>query len=97
MLNSVLRGEGISHGEIRTWILHAGGPKVLAALQETLGLTVADVHWSSSVLSEFGNISSPFVYFALQAALRHEAPPGWWWMSSFGAGFSCHGAMLRVA
>jgi len=21
---------------------------------------------------------------------------GWWWLSSFGAGFSCHGALLEV-
>jgi predicted naringenin-chalcone synthase len=97
VLKHVLSSEGISHAEIGTWILHAGGGKVLAALQETLGLTAADVYWSSSVLREFGNVSSAFVYFALQAALRHDAPAGWWWMSSFGAGFSCHGAMLRVA
>jgi predicted naringenin-chalcone synthase len=97
VLDDVLRGEGISRGEISAWILHAGGRKVLAALQKTLGLTVADVCWSSNVLSEFGNISSPFVYFVLQEALRRNAPAGWWWMSSFGAGFSCHGAMLSVA
>ena len=97
VLNDVLTSEGISHHEIATWILHAGGRKVLAVLQKTLGLTDADIQWSSGVLSEFGNVSSPFVYFALQAALRHNAPAGWWWMSSFGAGFSCHGAMLSVA
>lgn len=97
VLNNVLASEGISHREIGTWILHAGGRKVLVALQKTLGLSVADVRWSRAVLSEFGNVSSPFVYFALQRALRHDAPPGWWWMSSFGAGFSCHGAMLSVA
>ena len=28
---------------------------------------------------------------------RDGAPAGWWWMSSFGAGFSCHGALLTVA
>ena len=32
----------------------------------------------------------------LQAALADEAPDGWWWLSSFGAGFSCHGALLDV-
>lgn len=97
VLENVLSSEGMSRGEISTWILHAGGRKVLAALRKSLGLTVADVAWSSNVLSEFGNVSSPFVYFVLQAALRRNAPPGWWWMSSFGAGFSCHGAMLNVA
>ena len=46
------------------------------------------------MLREYGNMSSAFVYFVLQAALADNAPPGWWWMSSFGAGFSCHGALL---
>jgi alkylresorcinol/alkylpyrone synthase len=37
------------------------------------------------------------VYFVLKAMLQRRAQPGWWWMSSFGAGFSCHGALLEVA
>jgi alkylresorcinol/alkylpyrone synthase len=48
------------------------------------------------MLSEYGNVSSAFVYFVLEAALADAAPGGWWWLSSFGAGFSCHGALLRV-
>jgi predicted naringenin-chalcone synthase len=47
------------------------------------------------VLREFGNISSPTVYFVLERALR-DVPDGIWWMSAFGAGFSCHGAFLEV-
>ena len=97
VLNDVLENAGLSRREIGTWIWHAGGRKVLAALRETLRLTAADMRWSSRVLSEFGNLSSPFVYFVLQEALRDDAPAGWWWMSSFGAGFSCHGALLKVA
>ena len=49
------------------------------------------------MLRVYGNMSSAFVYFVLQAALTDNAEPGWWWMSSFGAGFSCHGALLEVA
>ena len=97
VLETVLHNAGMSRSDITTWIWHAGGRKVLEALQETLELTAADVHWSSQVLSEFGNLSSPFVYFVLRAALRGNPPGGWWWMSSFGAGFSCHGALLKVA
>jgi alkylresorcinol/alkylpyrone synthase len=48
------------------------------------------------MLREYGNMSSAFVYFVLQAALADDAAPGWWWLSSFGAGFSCHGALLEV-
>jgi alkylresorcinol/alkylpyrone synthase len=49
------------------------------------------------MLREHGNLSSAFVYFVLQAALADAAAGGHWWMSAFGAGFSCHGALLEVA
>ena len=97
VFKEAIERQGLAHGDIHAWILHGGGRKVLAALRNTLGLNAEDIHWSSGVLREFGNISSPFVYFVLRAALRDGAPGGWWWMSSFGAGFSCHGALLRVA
>ena len=97
VLDDVLNRQGMSRGDIDTWIWHAGGRKVVEALQESLELSAAEVCWSSKVLSEFGNVSSASVYFALQAALEGKAPGGWWWMSSFGAGFSCHGALLKVA
>ena len=97
VLDDVLKKAGLARSAIDTWIWHAGGRKVLNALQETFQLTDADIRCSSQVLGEFGNVSSPFVYFVLQQALRNNAPGGWWWMSSFGAGFSCHGALLRVA
>jgi len=88
---------GVKRDQIAAWILHAGGRDVLLAMQERLGLTEADLRWSALVLREFGNLSSPFVVFALKAALADDAPSGLWWMSSFGAGFSCHGALLEVA
>ncbi len=97
VLDDVLGGQGMSNRDIATWIWHAGGRKVIEALRESIQLSAADVRWSSGILSEFGNLSSPSVYFALQAALAGGAPGGWWWMSSFGAGFSCHGALLKVA
>ena len=97
VLDQVLNERNIPRSRISAWIWHAGGRDVLAALQERLGLAATDLNWSSKVLSEFGNLSSPFVYFVLQAALTENAPGGWWWLSSFGAGFSCHGALLEVA
>ncbi len=97
LLNDTLAGMGVSREQITNWIWHAGGRDVLMALQEKLGLTAENIQWSAGVLREFGNVSSPCVYFVLQAALAANAPGGWWWMSSFGAGFSCHGALLEVS
>jgi predicted naringenin-chalcone synthase len=48
------------------------------------------------MLREYGNLSSAFVHFLLEAAIADSAPAGFWRLSSFGAGFSCHGAQLEV-
>jgi alkylresorcinol/alkylpyrone synthase len=86
----------IKREKITGWILHAGGRDVILALRKKMKLSESDVRHSAAVLREFGNISSPTVYFVLQAALNDSAPDGLWWMSAFGAGFSCHGAILEI-
>ncbi len=97
VLGEVLAREGLAREAIGAWVLHAGGRRVLDALRGSLALGESDVRLSASVLREYGNLSSPFVLFVLKAALEGGVPAGTWWMSSFGAGFSCHGALLRVA
>ena len=97
VLDRALEQADLDKKSIDAWIVHAGGRRVLAELQSEIGLSHGDTAWSAAVLREFGNLSSPFVLFVLQAALAGGARGGWWWMTSFGAGFSCHGALLRVA
>ena len=97
VLDNVLGRAGIGRAEIAAWVWHAGGRDVLLALRNRLGLSEEHTRYSAAVLREFGNLSSAFVYFVLEAALADRARGGWWWMSSFGAGFSCHGALLEVA
>jgi len=96
VLQDVLQRAEIQRSQIAAWIFHPGGRDVLVALRRQLGLSPSDTRWSESVLGEFGNLSSQSVFFVLQAALADSAPDGWWWLSSFGAGFSCHGALLEV-
>jgi predicted naringenin-chalcone synthase len=96
VLVTVLERSGLRAQDIGTWVMHAGGRDVLQALQRQLDLEPGDLRYSAAMLREYGNMSSAFVYFVLEAALADAAPPGWWWLSSFGAGFSCHGALLEV-
>ena len=96
VLETVLGRAGLYAADISEWIMHAGGRDVLLALERKLELEARDFRHSAAMLREYGNLSSAFVYFVLEAALVDEAPGGWWWLSSFGAGFSCHGALLRV-
>ena len=91
-----LAAAGVKRDRIAGWILHTGGRDVLLALRDKLGLGESDIRHSAAVLCEFGNMSSPTVYFVLEHALHDTVPDGFWWMSAFGAGFSCHGALLEV-
>jgi predicted naringenin-chalcone synthase len=93
---STIAEEAAPGSQVTGWILHPGGRDVLTAVRDKLQLSTSDVRWSEAVLREFGNVSSPSVYFVLERALREDVPDGLWWMSSFGAGFSCHGALLEV-
>jgi predicted naringenin-chalcone synthase len=104
LLQKVLGEAGVAKSEIRNWIVHAGGRDVLQSLQKEIGVTPNAFRHSAAMLRRYGNLSSAFVYFVLEAALAENgtgagAPAqdsGWWWLSSFGAGFSCHGALLAV-
>ena len=97
VLQTVLGRAGLNQGDVSAWIMHAGGRDVLLALARRFELDDAAFRYSAAMLREYGNLSSAFVYFVLEAALADAAPGGWWWLSSFGAGFSCHGALLKVA
>jgi alkylresorcinol/alkylpyrone synthase len=96
VVGDVLERMRLRPDAIRAWLLHPGGRDVLIALREELGLTEHDLRWSTTVLRTFGNMSSPSVLFVLDSAMREAAPGGHWWLSAFGAGFSCHGALLAA-
>jgi len=70
---------------------------VLAALRGEFGLSDGELDHTATVLREYGSISSACVYHVLQHTLADGTPAGWWWMSAFGAGFSCRGALLKAA
>jgi len=97
VLKQTLDRNGLQNQHICTWIMHAGGRDVLVELEREFQLEASDFKYSAAMLREYGNLSSAFVYFVLKAALDDDSPNGWWWLSSFGAGFSCHGALLKVS
>jgi len=96
VLDAALVRTGLRRDQISGWIMHAGGRDVLLALEDELGMNSEALRYSREALREYGNLSSAFVYFVLDAALADGAAGGWWWVSSFGAGFTCHGALLAV-
>lgn len=77
-------------------IAHAGGKDVILALEKIL--PGYDLTATRTILRRHGNMSSPSVLFALQEALREDAPrpDRDWWLTSFGAGFSAHSCRLSA-
>lgn len=96
VLGTVLVRNGLDRNAVSTWLWHGGGKNVLDAIRTHLDLDESDVALSRKVLSSGGNVSSAFIYFVLEAALQDFSAERWWWMSTFGAGFSCHGVLLRT-
>lgn len=96
VLGEVLARESLDTSSIGAWIFHPGGREVLSWLQKRLCLSETDLALSADILREYGNMSSPSVLFVLERALRTGTRGGLWWMASFGAGFSSHGALLEV-
>ena len=62
----ILRAHGLSPDDLKHFILHPGGPKVLKAYEESLGRAEGTFEDSRKVLREHGNMSSPTVLYVLK-------------------------------
>ncbi len=87
---------GLKPQDIKHWALHSGGEKIINAVQSGLGLSEDQVRATRCVLSEYGNMSSPTVWFVLNEIEKRGVAPGEWCiMVVFGAGLSAHAYLLR--
>jgi predicted naringenin-chalcone synthase len=73
-LESWLRDNGLSLEEVKSWAVHPGGPKILAAVEEGLALPRSALAASWGVYEGHGNMSSPTVLFVLDRLRRERAP-----------------------
>jgi predicted naringenin-chalcone synthase len=93
----LLKDHGLRQDDVRFWVLHSAGRRVIERAQASLGLADADLRHSRAVLRQFGNMSSATVLFVLDEAWRTGEPqPGdWGVMIALGPGFAAEGALLR--
>lgn len=73
-VDDFLGGHGLVRGDIGSWIMHTGGPKVLEANAEALGLTREDFILSWEALRRAGNLSSASVLMVLNDVMREHRP-----------------------
>ncbi len=88
-----LSGQGLQIGDIRGWVVHPGGPRILRAVQTALGLVDEDLRAARAVLACHGNMSSPTMLFIIER-LRQESCPRPWLMLGFGPGLEIEVALI---
>ncbi len=71
---SWLGDQGLALGDIRSWAVHPGGPRILSSVAAALGLERSALTTSRDVLREYGNMSSPTILFILDRLERAKAP-----------------------
>jgi len=93
----MLAAHDLKHRDIRFWILHSAGRKVLDNAQTLLGLSDEDMAFSRSVLRDYGNMSSATVLFVLERVIQSGLPRDGDLavMAALGPGFAAEGALLQ--
>jgi alkylresorcinol/alkylpyrone synthase len=96
-VDSFLAECGRTRGDIGSWVIHTGGPKVLEAIQDALDLKDGQLDASWDCLSKVGNLSSASVLVVLEEIMRHRRPaPGTLGlMAAMGPGFCSELLLLQ--
>lgn len=97
MAQALLDLQGLKREDVRHWVLHSAGRRVLDRARTLLALDDGALAPARAVLREYGNMSSATILFVLDRVLRANAPaPGdWGVMVALGPGFAAEGALLR--
>lgn len=96
-VDEFLTEQRLCRSDIKSWIMHTGGPKVLEATATALDLTEKDLEASWECLRKVGNISSTSVLLVLEDVYRHRRPqPGSLSiLAAMGPGFCAELVLLR--
>ena len=96
-VNLFLKSNGLSKSDIHSWIMHTGGPKVLAATAEALKLPKGALDASWEALRNVGNLSSASVLVVLDSFVRERRPPegSYSILAAMGPGFCAELVLLR--
>lgn len=89
-----LKNNQLNLKDIDSWAIHPGGPKILQACQDAMGLDDELLLPSRNVLADFGNMSSPTVLFILNR-LRQQRASLPCVVLGFGPGLTIEAALIR--
>ncbi|MEO0796257.1 MAG: type III polyketide synthase [Verrucomicrobiota bacterium] len=81
-------------GDIRHWVIHSGGKRVLDSIDESLEFANGELANSRSVLRECGNMSSPTLFYVLERAMQGAEPGERGILVALGPGLSAETAFV---
>ena len=97
LVSGFLERHGRNREEIKGWILHPGGARLLRNVETELGLQRSDTQPSWDILGNVGNLSSATILFILQEWLeKRPLKAGEYAVAAaFGPGFSAEFLLLQ--
>jgi alkylresorcinol/alkylpyrone synthase len=97
VVEQFLKQHGLSPEEVAHYVSHPGGPKVLGAYAEALGLGPRQMILAREVLQEYGNTSSASVLFVLERTLEEAcvSPGDYGLLLALGPGFCAEQLLIR--
>jgi alkylresorcinol/alkylpyrone synthase len=97
LVDGFLERQGRTQKDIKGWILHPGGARLLGNVEKELGLCKCDTQPSWDILSNVGNLSSATILFILQEWLeKRPLKTGEYALAAaFGPGFSAEFLLLQ--
>jgi alkylresorcinol/alkylpyrone synthase len=97
LIYEFLARHGKTRADIKGWILHPGGARLLGNIEQELGLCKCDTQPSWDILGNVGNLSSATILFILQEWLeKRPLKAGEHAMAAaFGPGFSAEFLLLQ--
>ena len=96
-VSAFLAAHGLAARDITSWVCHPGGPRVIDAVQQSLGLPASALEVTRRSLAEVGNMSSASVLHVLQETIRagRPAPGSAGLLIGLGPGVSVEMILLR--
>ena len=96
-VDALLAEHGFKRADVGSWVMHTGGPKVLEAAEESLGMKKGEIQASWDCLRRVGNLSSASVLCVLEDVMLNRRPePGTLGvMAALGPGFCSEVVLLR--
>jgi len=93
---SFLSANDLALSDIKNFIFHPGGKKVLTAYEESLGIGSEKIRNTRETMNDYGNMSSGTVLYVFEKFLREGFEDGYGLMLAVGPGFSSEMVLLDM-